>query len=91
MIWSTLGPKTMELVQENITAIGIYGDVDVLEADADLIEQFINDKKKSEKAAKRIEINLDAIIKGRIDDSHQNTSLDGNHYKYYRGGLVSPR
>ncbi len=68
LIWSTLGPKTIELVQENITAIGIHGDVDILEADADLIEQFINDKEKSEKAAKKIEINLDAIIKGRIDD-----------------------
>ncbi|MBQ7604152.1 MAG: HsdR family type I site-specific deoxyribonuclease [Clostridia bacterium] len=68
LIWSTLGPKTIELVQENITAIGIHGDVDVLEADADLIEQFINDKERSEKAAKKIEINLDAIIKGRIDD-----------------------
>ena len=68
LIWSTLGPKTMELVHENITAIGINGDVDVLEADADLIEQFINDKEKSAKAAKKIEINLDAIIKGRIDD-----------------------
>ncbi len=68
LIWSALGPKTIELVQENITAIGINGDVDVLEADADIIEQFINDKEKSKKAAKKIEINLAAIIKGHTDD-----------------------
>lgn len=68
LIWSTLGPKTMELVRENITAIGIKGDVAVLEADADIIEQFINDKEKSKKAAQRIEINLAAIIKGHIDN-----------------------
>ena len=35
---------------------------------ADLIEQFINDKEKSQKAAKKIEINLAAIIKGHLDD-----------------------
>lgn len=68
LIWNTLGPKTIELIQENVTAIGVTGDVDVLEADADIIEQFINDKEKSKKAAKKLEINLAAIIRGHVDD-----------------------
>lgn len=68
LIWSTLGPKTIELIQENVTAIGVTGDVDVLEADADIIEKFINDKKTAGKNAKKLEINLAAIIKGHIDD-----------------------
>ena len=68
LIWSTLGPKTIELIQENVTAIGVTGDVDVLEADAEIIEKFINDKEKSKKAAKKLEINLAAIIRGHIED-----------------------
>lgn len=68
LIWNTLGPKTVELIQENITAVGVTGDVDVLEADVEIIEKFINDKEKSKKAAKKIEINLAAIIRGHVDD-----------------------
>ena len=68
LIWSTLGPKTIELIQENVTAIGVSGDVDVLEADAEIIESFINNKEKAQKEAKKLEINLAAIIRGRLDD-----------------------
>lgn len=68
LIWSTLGPKTMELVRENITAIGIKDNMAVLEADADVIEQFINDKEKSKKAAKKLEISIAAIIRGHLDN-----------------------
>lgn len=67
LIWSALGPKTMELVRENISAVGINDSVDTLETDADIIEQFINDKEKGQKAAKKIEISLAAIIRGHID------------------------
>ena len=42
--------------------------MDILEADADIIEKFINDKEKSKKAAKKLEINLAAIIRGHVDD-----------------------
>lgn len=68
LIWSALGPKTMELVRENITAIGIKDNLAVLEADADVIEQFMNDKEKSKKAAKKLEISLAAIIRGHLDN-----------------------
>ena len=68
LIWSALGPKTIELVQENVSAIGIKEDVDVLEADADVIEHFINDKEKSKKAAKKLEISIAAVIRGHFED-----------------------
>jgi type I restriction enzyme R subunit len=68
LIWSALGPKTMELVRENITAVGIKENMAVLEATADVIEKFINDKEKSQKAAKKIEISIAAIIRGHIDN-----------------------
>ena len=68
LIWSALGPKTMELVRENITAIGIKDGMAVIEADAEVIEQFINDKEKSQKAAKKIEISIAAIIRGHLDN-----------------------
>lgn len=68
LIWSALGPKTMELVRDNITAIGVKENLAVIEADADVIEQFINDKDKSKKAAKKIEISIAAIIRGHLDN-----------------------
>ena len=68
LIWSALGPKTMQLVNENITAVGIIGDPTILDTDADIIESLINDKEKGQKAAKRIEISLAAIIRGQIDN-----------------------
>lgn len=68
LIWSALGPKTMQLVNENITAVGIIGDPTILDTDADIIESLINDKEKSQRAAKKIEISLAAIIRGQIDN-----------------------
>lgn len=68
LIWSALGPKTIELIQENVDAIGVTGDMDILEADADLIEKFINETEKAKKDAKKLEINLAAIIRGRLDN-----------------------
>ena len=69
LIWSALGPKTLELVQQNVTAIGISGNVEVLETDADLIEQLIKGATGDpKKLSKKIQINLEAIIRGVIDD-----------------------
>lgn len=69
LIWSALGPKTLELVQQNVTAIGISGNVEVLETDADLIEQLIKGATGDpQKLSKKIQINLEAIIRGVIDD-----------------------
>lgn len=69
LIWSALGPKTLDLVQQNVTAIGISGNVEVLETDADLIEQLIKGATGDpQKLSKKIQINLEAIIRGVIDD-----------------------
>lgn len=69
LIWSALGPKTLELIQENVTALGVKADLDVLETDANLIEQLIKGEPGDfGKQAKKIQINLEAIIRGVSDD-----------------------
>lgn len=64
LIWAALGPKTIELVHQSITVDEVVDDLEVLELDADLIEQFIqNNGKNPEKVAKKIEIDLVARIR----------------------------
>ena len=62
LIWAALGPKTIELVHQNITVEGVYYDGEALELDAETIEHFINDK-EVEKVTKRLEIDLVARIR----------------------------
>ncbi|MDL2292512.1 HsdR family type I site-specific deoxyribonuclease [Acholeplasma sp. OttesenSCG-928-E16] len=62
LIWSTLGPKTIELVHRNVTVGTVHDEEDVLSLDADMIDKFINKTGGSERATKKIEINLVAKI-----------------------------
>lgn len=63
LIWAALGPKTMELVHENITVEGIRDDDDILELDEEMIEHFINDSQAVVKYTKMLEIDLVARIR----------------------------
>ena len=45
LIWATLGPKTIELIHENIAVGDVHDDVEILELDADLIDEFIEKQK----------------------------------------------
>lgn len=63
LIWAALGPKTMELVHENITVEGIRDDDDILELDEEMIEHFINDSHAVVKYTKMLEIDLVARIR----------------------------
>ena len=58
LIWAALGPKTIELVHENITVEKVRDDDDILELDEDMIEHFINDKSNTEKITRKLEIDL---------------------------------
>ncbi|MBQ6390248.1 MAG: type I restriction endonuclease subunit R [Eggerthellaceae bacterium] len=70
LIWAALGPKTIELVHQNITVEEVVDDLEVLELDADLIEQFIESSGKSpEKVAKKIEIDL--VARSRKHDKNK--------------------
>ena len=62
LIWSALGPKTIELVHENIYVEGVRDDGDILELDEEMIERFIREK-KIETVTKKLEIDLVARIR----------------------------
>lgn len=62
LIWSTLGPKTIELIHSNVSVGTVHEDEEILNLDADLIDAFIEKNGNAKKAAKKIEINLVARI-----------------------------
>ena len=62
LIWSTLGPKTIELIHSNVSVGTVHEDEEILNLDADLIDAFIEKNGNAKKAAKKIEINLVAKI-----------------------------
>lgn len=70
LIWASVGAKTLELVHENIDVSEVKdtSEADILELDADLIEDFIDGKEGAKKKAKKIEIDLVARIIEHTDD-----------------------
>lgn len=62
LIWSTLGPKTIELVHQNVSVGEVHEDEDILELDADMIDQYIQKGQDPKKKSKEIEIKLVAKI-----------------------------
>lgn len=68
LIWAALGPKTLQLVHENISVQEVVKDEDVLEMDAQIIEKFIAGDTEAGKKKKKIELDLAAIIRKHPDD-----------------------
>lgn len=68
LIWAALGPKTLQLVHENISVQEVVKDEDVLEMDARIIEKFIAGDTEAGKKKKKIELDLAAIIRKHPDD-----------------------
>lgn len=62
LIWAALGAKTIELVHENVTVEAVHDDMDILELDAEVIDELLKGKKDIKKTTKRIEIDLVARI-----------------------------
>ena len=64
LIWASVGAKTMELVHENISVSDVAETApeDILELDAELIDDFIAGRDGAKKKAKKIEIDLVARI-----------------------------
>lgn len=62
LIWATLGPKTIELVHENLTVGEADDTLDILSLDADLIDDFISKQRDLKKETRKIEISLVAKI-----------------------------
>lgn len=70
LIWSSLGAKTLALVNENIEVMNVVPakDSDILELDSELIEAFIAGDKNAKKKCKKVEIDLVARIMKYSDD-----------------------
>ena len=68
LIWAALGPKTLQLVHENISVQEVVKDEDVLDMDAQIIEKFIAGDTEAGKKKKKIELDLAAIIRKHPDD-----------------------
>jgi type I restriction enzyme R subunit len=62
LIWAALGAKTIELVHENVTVEAIHDDMEILELDAEVLDEFLEGKKDLNKTTQRIEIDLVARI-----------------------------
>lgn len=70
LIWSSLGAKTMDLVNQHVTVTNVTPamEKDILELDSELIEAFIQGDQGARKKAKKIEIDLVAKIMTYKDD-----------------------
>lgn len=70
LIWAALGPKTMELVHDNLTVDNAKEttDEDIIELSPELVDYFINNPDIMNGKAKKIEIDLIAKIKKYTDD-----------------------
>ena len=68
LIWASLGAKTIELVHENLTVGEVHDDLEILELDANLIDEFVEKQKDVKKVTKQVEINLVAKI---LQHSHE--------------------
>ena len=68
LIWAALGPKTLQLVHENMSVIGVDQEEDILAMDAQIIEKFISGEALPDKKHRKVEIDLAAIILEHRDD-----------------------
>lgn len=62
LIWAALGTKTIELVNQNVTVGNANEDMDILNMDSDLIDDFLEKQKDLTKTTKQVEIKLVAKI-----------------------------
>lgn len=68
LIWASLGPKTMELVHENLDVGDVHDDEEIITMDAELIDQFIEKQKDIKKTTMKVEIDLVAKIRKHSND-----------------------
>lgn len=68
LIWAALGPKTLELIHENVRVERVVKDEDILELDSEIIQKFIDGDTSQKKKTKKLEIDLRALILKHPDD-----------------------
>jgi len=67
LLWHTLGPKTIELIHENVHVDAIRDDLETLVLDADLLEAVLGAPDPNKKA-KEIEIKVSKRLRKRMHD-----------------------
>ena len=68
LIWAALGSKTLQLVHENITVEKEPASEETIALEAEMIEKLIEGGGDPQKKAKKLEINLVALIHRHEDD-----------------------
>lgn len=68
LIWAALGPKTLDIVDNNLDVGEVHEDEEILTLDADLIDDYIAKYKDAKTAAKKVEIDLVAKIRKHTND-----------------------
>lgn len=63
LVWAALGPKTMEIINENLSVGKVHEDEEVLTLDSELIDAFIEKYKDAKTASKKVEIDLVAKLR----------------------------
>lgn len=69
LIWAALGPKTLELIHENVAVQEVVKDEDILELDSEIIQKFIDGDTTQRKKTKKLEIDLRALILKHPNDA----------------------
>lgn len=67
LIWAALGPKTLELVHQNLEVGEVHDDEDIISLNPELIDKFIS-KADIKKTTKKVEIDLVAKIQSHSKD-----------------------
>ena len=68
LIWAALGPKTLELIHENVSVENVVKDEDIIELDSEIIQKFIDGDTSQKKKTKKLEIDLRALILKHTND-----------------------
>ncbi len=68
LIWASLGPKTMELVHENLDIGEVHDDEEIITMDAELIDKFIEKQKDLKRTTMKVQIDLVAKIRRHSND-----------------------
>lgn len=70
LIWTLLGPKTIELIHQNIDSIDIGKPLEDLIVDSEVIDECLKD---AEKAKKKV-VEIEKILKLRLQNHHGDSS-----------------
>ena len=68
LIWAALGPKTLDIVDNNLDVGDVHEDEEIISLDADLVDEYIEKYKDAKTAAKKVEIDLVAKIRKHSND-----------------------